>query len=452
MDTMVRTIADYTLAVANPEMIQCKLTTMRVIRGAANIFFLAGGMGFVLAGLMLPQKAKPHQRAPTLEPVNFSRDILPLLSDKCFKCHGPDADSRQANMRLDTSEGAFASRGGKFPIVPKRPDHSMMVARINDKQDTMPPKDSGKVLSKAEIALITRWISEGAHYNKLWSFEPLPATIPVPKVTGEWARDDLDKFVLSKLQKEKLTPSAPASRLRWLRRVTYDLTGLPPSEEEIISFANDGKSGAFERVVDRLLASSHFGERIAVDWLDAARYSDSYGYQSDLLMPTWPYRDWVVNAFNQNLPYDQFLTDQIAGDLLPNATRDQKLATAFNRLHRQSNEGGSIADEYKTTYASDRVETFGTAVLGLTVGCAKCHDHKFDPISQKDYYQLFAYFNNINEYGLLLSTEIVPTPSLLLPTAEQEIQLTKLKAADLAAKESLAKAKLDAQTRYSVWL
>ena len=421
---------------------------MRVERGAANIVFLAASMGFVVAGLMLPQKKKPI----SVEPVNFSRDILPLLSDKCFKCHGPDSEGRQANMRLDTSEGAFASRGGKFPIVPKRPDHSMIVARINDTSDPMPPKDSGKVLSKAEIALINRWISEGAHYNKLWSFEALPASVPVPSVKSEWVRDDLDKFVLARLMKETLTPSAPASRLRWLRRVSYDLTGLPPTEADISSFTNDGKPGAFERVVDRLLASRHFGERVAVDWLDAARYSDSYGYQSDLLMPTWPYRDWVVKAFNQNLPYDQFLTDQIAGDLLPNATRDQKLATAFSRLHRQSNEGGSIAEEFKVAYASDRVETFGTAVLGLTVGCAKCHDHKFDPFSQKDYYQLYAYFNNIKEYGLLLSTEIVPTPSLLLPTPEQETQLAKLKVADKAAKESLLKAKNEASGRYATWL
>ena len=419
---------------------------MKLIRGAANIVLLASSLGFVAAGFLLPQKAKP------VEPVNFSRDILPLLSDKCFKCHGPDSGTRMANMRLDTSEGAFASRGGKFPVVPKRPDHSMMVARINDQSDPMPPKDSGKVLTKADIALITRWIAEGAKYNRLWSFEPLPASIPVPKITCNWVRDDLDKFVLARLTKEKLVPSAPATRSRWLRRVTYDLTGLPPTESDISAFTNDVKPGAFERVVDRLLASSHFGERVAVEWLDAARYSDSYGYQSDLLMPTWPYRDWVVRAFNQNLPYDQFLTDQIAGDILPNATRDQRLATAFSRLHRQSNEGGSIAEEYRTTYASDRVETYGTAVLGLTVGCAKCHDHKFDPITQKDYYQLFAYFNNINEYGLLLSTEIVPTPSLLLPTPQQDDQLSKLRAVDLAAKANLEKVKSEATLRYATWL
>ena len=402
------------------------------------------------AGLISPQKPKPA--AKQIEPVNFSRDILPILSDKCFLCHGPDSGTRMANMRLDTPEGAFANRNGKFPIVPKKPSHSMLVARINSKTSPMPPKESTKVLSKAEIALITRWISEGAQYSKLWSFEPLPLTVAVPKVTGNWAKDDLDRFVLARLATANLSPSQPASKLRWLRRVSFDLTGLPPTDTDISTFESDTKSGAYERVVDRLLASPHFGERVAVDWLDAARYSDSYGYQSDLLMPTWPYRDWVVNAFNRNLPYNQFLTEQIAGDLLPEATRDQRLATAFNRLHRQSNEGGSIAEEFKTTYASDRVETFGTSVLGLTVGCAKCHDHKFDPISQKDYYQLFAYFNNIREYGLLLSTEIVPTPSLLLPNPDQETQLTKLKLADATAKSNLATAMAAATQNYAKWL
>jgi Protein of unknown function (DUF1553)/Protein of unknown function (DUF1549)/Planctomycete cytochrome C len=421
---------------------------MKLKRGATNLFLLLGSASVVTVGLTIPQKAKPK----LAEPVNFSRDILPILSDKCFKCHGPDSGTRMANMRLDTSEGAFASRGGKFPVVPKRPDHSMVVARINSQGNPMPPKDNGKPLSKAEVALITRWIKEGAPYSKLWSFEPLATTIPIPQVAGDWAKDDLDKFVLARLQKANLSPSQPASRQRWLRRVTYDLTGLPPTEKEISAFETDNAPGAFERVVTRLLVSPHFGERVAVDWLDAARYSDSYGYQSDLLSPTWPYRDWVINAFNRNLPYDQFLTEQIAGDLIPNATRDQRLATAFNRLHRQSNEGGSIAEEFKTTYASDRVETFGTSVLGLTVGCAKCHDHKFDPISQKDYYQLFAYFNNIKEYGLLLSSEIVPTPSLLLPTPEQDEQLSRLRGNDLVAKSALIEAKKSGLTRYDTWL
>ncbi len=372
----------------------------------------------------------PHAANPAQEKVSFSRQILPILSDKCFLCHGPDAGSRQAGLRLDTREGAFADRGGRWPIVPGKPDDSLILKRINHPDSPMPPTSSGKSLTQAEKDLIRRWISEGGSYGKLWSFEPLPSKVALPNVKGSWAKDDLDKFILDRLNKEGMKPSAPATPERWLRRVTLDLTGLPPTEEEITNFEMEKD---YEKVVDRLLASPHFGERIAVDWLDAARYSDSYGYQSDLLMPTWPYRDWVIKAFNDNKPYDQFLTEQIAGDLLPDANRDRILATAFNRLHRQSNEGGSIAEEFKTEYAVDRVSTFGTAVLGLTLACARCHDHKFDPISQKEFYQLYAYFNSIQEYGLLLSTEIVPTPSLLLPTPDQEAKLKELKAASDAA-------------------
>jgi hypothetical protein len=399
----------------------------------------------VTVAMVAPQKA-------TTPKLNYSRDILPILSDKCFKCHGPDSSSRMAGMRLDTAQGAFADRGGRWPIVPGKPKDSLVVKRINLADDPMPPADSGKSLSKAEVAKITEWIKEGAEYDKLWSFEALPATVKVPPVKGQWPTNDIDRFVLARMQKAGLQPSPPASKDRLLRRVTLDLTGLPPTEKEIADFQADKRPDAYQRVVDRLLASPHFGERAAVDWLDAARYSDSYGYQSDLLMPTWPYRDWVIKAFNENMPYDKFLTDQLAGDLLKSPTRDEILATAFNRLHRQSNEGGSIAEDFKNEYAVDRVSTFGTAVLGLTVGCARCHDHKFDPISQKEFYQLYAYFNSINEYGLLLSTEIVPTPSLLLPTPEQEPKLKLLRTQSNDAQDALAKTIASAQGRYDEWL
>lgn len=394
----------------------------------------------------------PSQGLSAQAKVSFSRDIFPILSDKCFKCHGPDATDRKANLRLDIPEGGFANRNGEFAIVPGKPASSLLIHKINDPDDPMPPAYSGKTLSKEEKATLERWIAEGAEYGKLWSFESLPKSVPVPKVKSAWPLDDLDRFILQRLNKEGLSPSKPASRERWLRRVTLDLTGLPPTEKEIVSFEQDRKPDAFSRVVDRLLASPHFGERAAVDWLDAARYSDSYGYQSDLLMPTWPYRDWVVRAFNQNLPYDQFLTDQLAGDILPNPTRDQRLATAFNRLHRQSNEGGSIALEFKTLYAVDRVDTFGTAMLGLTVGCARCHDHKFDPIKQKEYYQLFAYFNSIDEYGLMLSTEIVPTPSLLLPTPAQETKLNEANQQVAAATTAIYLARAGVDSRFNQWL
>ena len=405
-------------------------------------FALAG----VVAGAIMPIR---FVRAAK---VNFSRDVLPILSDKCFKCHGPDAASRMAGLRLDTSSGAFANRQGKFAIVPGKPEHSMLVQRIHDKRSPMPPEDSGKKLTDGERLILTRWIEQGATYAKLWSFEPLPAKVVAPKVSGTWPRDDIDRFIYARLAREKLSPSPAANRDRWLRRVTYDLIGLPPTEAEAAAFAADDSPKAFEKVVNRLLSNPHFGERVAVDWLDAARYSDSYGYQSDLLMPTWPYRDWVVRAFNENLPYDRFLTYQIAGDLLPSATTDQRLATAFNRLHRQSNEGGSIALEFKTEYAADRVNTFGTAVLGLTLGCARCHDHKFDPISQREYYQLFGYFNSIDEYGLLLSTEIVPTPSLLLPTDEQKAKLAALQKKNEAAVFRWKEAVKNCEPRFASWL
>ncbi|HLP00091.1 MAG TPA: DUF1553 domain-containing protein [Fimbriimonas sp.] len=413
-------------------------------RGVFSWLMLGVSVAWLGAGVIAPaQTPKPKQK-----PVSFSRQILPLLSDRCFSCHGPDASSRVANLRLDTAEGAFKSMNGKWPIVPGKPQHSMVVKRITSKDSPMPPKSSGKSLSQEEQKLITRWIEEGAKYGKLWSFEPLPATVPVPTVSSTWPKDDLDKFILDRLNQSKLTPTKPASPERWLRRVTLDLTGLPPTEEEIGAFTANPN---YEAVVDRLLASPRFGERMATDWLDAARYSDSYGYQSDLLMPTWPYRDWVVNAYNKNLSYDNFLTQQIAGDLLPRASRDQILATAFNRLHRQSNEGGSIAQEFKTEYAVDRVDTFGTSFLGLTVGCARCHDHKFDPITQKEFYQLYAYFNSINEYGLILNTDIVPTPSLLLPTPEQEKRLVELRQAAMMAALNVGHHSWQSKKSFEAW-
>lgn len=398
---------------------------------------MALGIGWLAIGAAVYTSAPKKSAAPKL---NYSRDILPILSDKCFKCHGPDSSSRMADMRLDTAQGAFKDRGGRWPIVPGKPQDSLVIKRITSKDSPMPPPYSGKSLTKDEIAKITTWISQGAEYDRLWSFNPLPASVPVPGVKGSWPRNPIDKFVLAGLQKAGLHPSRPASRERLLRRVTLDLTGLPPTEKEIEAFLADKRPDAYERVVDRLLASPHFGERAAVDWLDAARYSDSYGYQSDLLMPAWPYRDWVVKALNDNMPYDRFLTDQLAGDLLPNPTRDEILATAFNRLHRQSNEGGSIPADFKNEYVVDRVSTFGTAMLGLTLGCARCHDHKFDPISQKEFYQLYAYFNSIDEFGLLLSTEIVPTPSLLLPTPAQEAQLDALRKKSDEAFAAISKA------------
>lgn len=416
-------------------------------RGRSKFLLFAASVGWLSCAAFL----SPQQKAPQ-KPIVFGRDILPILSDKCFKCHGPDTKSRLANMRLDVPEGAFENRGGRFPIVPGKPQDSLVVKRIQQADNPMPPVFSGKSLTEAEKELLTRWISEGAKYGKLWSFEPIPRKVQPPKLESSWPQNNIDRFILDRLNREGMQPSAPASKERILRRVTLDLTGLPPTAAEIEAFEKDTSPDAYVKVVDRLLANPHFGERIAIDWLDAARYSDSYGYQSDLLMPTWPYRDWVVKAFNANMPYDRFLTEQLAGDLLPNATQDDRLATAYNRLHRQSNEGGSIALEFKTEYAVDRVSTFGTSMLGLTLGCARCHDHKFDPISQREFYQLFAYFNSIDEYGLLLSTEIVPTPSLLLPTQDQAAKLKELKAAYAFAASNLKTVETDSTPRFESWL
>src|SRR3954453_3662398 len=362
-------------------------------------------------------------RAVTRPAVSYGRDIRPILSDKCYRCHGPDAATRKADLRLDVQNGH-----SRQVIAPGRPEEGELARRIlsNDDDERMPPPDSKVSLWPDQKDLLRRWIAEGAKFSEHWSFVPLPDNVNVPTIQDpSWPRQPIDNFVLARLEAEKLRPAAAADPLRLLRRVTLDLPGLPPTSEESRAFEkvmSSDRDNAYGKAVDRLLASTAFGEHMAVAWLDAARYGDSYGYQSDQLNTQWPYRDWVVRALNANLPYDQFLTWQLAGDLLPHPTRDQILATAFNRLHRLTNEGGSIADEWLVENASDRVHTFGTAVLGLTVECARCHDHKYDPISTRDYYSLTAFFNSIDENGMY-DIGKVPSPSLLLPTAEQEARL-----------------------------
>ncbi len=351
------------------------------------------------------------------DPIDFQQQILPILSDRCFACHGPDKNSRQADMRLDQRDELLSH------VTPGKADASELWSRISsvDDDELMPPPESKLSLTADEKTLIRRWIDEGALWNRHWSLEPLPDFVTVPDVSdSDWAAGDLDRFVLARLQAAGKKPAESAARWRWLRRVTLDLTGLPPTSGEIEAFEQDHSPQAWEKVVDRLLASPRFGEHLAVSWLDAARYADSYGYQSDLLSPTWPWRDWLIGAINDNMPYDQFIAWQLAGDLLPDATTDQILATAFNRLHRMTNEGGSLESEWRTEYVADRVNTLGTAVLGMTLECARCHDHKFDPITQQDYYNLFAFFNSIDEWGMYHDSSRVPTPSLLLPDADQQ--------------------------------
>lgn len=365
---------------------------------------------------------------------DFQSQILPILSDRCFSCHGPDSQANESGLRLDVRGEAVGElpSGEGFAIVPGHPERSQLLRRIRhrDPDLRMPPAAANrKVISEAETELLQAWIAGGAPYQTHWSFEPLPDQVAVPKVlNSDGCRNEIDHFVRAELERQGRQPAAEAERWRWLRRVTLDLTGLPPSPEEQNAFAEDASPQAYETVVDRLLNSPAFGEHFAVAWLDAVRYGDSYGYQSDQLCQVWPYRDFVVSALNRNMPYDQFLTWQLAGDLLPNATREQRLATAFNRLHRQTNEGGSLDEEWRAEYAADRVQTFGTAVLGLTLECARCHDHKFDPISTREYYQLVAFFNSIDEHGMYNDAGHVPTPSLMLYSGEAEKKLSELQA------------------------
>jgi hypothetical protein len=357
-------------------------------------------------------------------PVDFTTEIRPLLSDRCFRCHGPDATKRKKELRLDIPAGAFKALDDGWAVVkPGNPERSELVRRIfAEDDDMMPPSESHLSLSDAEKALLLRWVKEGADYKPHWAFLPVRSPVMPMRSSDATSTDPIDVFINKRLDDAGLRPAPPASRETFIRRAALTLTGLPPTVAEIDAFLNDTSPQAFERVVDRYLASPAYGERMAMDWLDLARYADTYGYQNDVDRDMSPYRDWVIRAFNTNLPYDRFLTWQLAGDLLPRATRDERVATAFNRLHRQTNEGGSIDEEFRTEYVADRVNTFGTAMLGLTLECARCHDHKFDPITQRDYFSLFAFFNNIDESGLYSHyTNATPTPALLLwPAGRRE--------------------------------
>ena len=304
--------------------------------------------------------------------------------------------------------------------------------------------------------LLRKWIQEGGKYDSHWAFKLLPKEVRVPRAEtnadATWSRSPIDEFVLAELQTQKLSPATETERWRWLRRVTFDLTGLPPTPVEIAKFEQDKSDDSYEKAVERLLNSKHFGEHMAVAWLDAARYADSYGYQSDKLNTQWPYRDWVVQAFNDNLAYDKFLTWQLAGDLLPNPTRNQRLATAFNRIHRLNNEGGAVFEEWRVENVSDRVHTFGTAMLGLTLECCRCHDHKYDPISTREYYSISAFFNSIDESGVYDRSQKVPCPSMLLPTPGQANTLTTAKNQLADAKEAYRVSKALAKNRYQQWV
>lgn len=374
------------------------------------------------------------------EKLSFNRDVRPILSDKCFKCHGPDAKNQKSEFRLDTFEQATTDLDGVVGVVPGDLKKSEVHWRLHseDAEDIMPPPEAKMKLTPEEIAIIDRWIEEGAEYEQHWSFVPIPDSVAVPEIDSTWVRNEIDAFVLDKLEDEDFSPSPETSREKWIRRATFDLTGLPPTPAEIDAFVADTSPDAFGKVVDRLFRTEAYAERMTAEWLDVSRYSDTYGFQVDRDRNVWQWRDWVIRAFKDNLAYDDFITWQLAGDLLPDPTRDQILATTFNRLHPQKVEGGSVPEEFRIEYVSDRLHTYGTAFLGLTMECSRCHDHKYDPIKAKEYYELSSFFANIDEAGLYsFFTPAVPTPTLWLPTEAQEKSLTELQSKIATAEKEL---------------
>ena len=376
---------------------------------------------------------------PTQADVDFDRDIRSILSDACFACHGPDETERQAELRLDTRDGLFRQQDGITVVSAGEPDGSELLKRIlsTDPDEQMPPPDSGLKLKPAQVELLRQWISEGAQWQQHWAFvspqRPDQPTVSQP----EWVKNSVDAFVLARLDREGLKPSPVADRRTLIRRVTLDLTGLPPTPQEVDAFLADDFPQAYEKVVDRLLKSPRYAERMAIRWLDAARYADTSGYQSDGPRDMWRWRDWVLEAFLHNKPFDEFTIEQLAGDLLPKATLDQKIATGFNRNHRGNAEGGVVPEEFQVEYVVDRVDTTFTVWQGLTMGCGRCHNHKYDPLSQREYYQLFAYFNNIPEYGRAIK-EGNSRPYIEAPKREQQKQLKDLKRQLAAAQQDVA--------------
>jgi mono/diheme cytochrome c family protein len=363
------------------------------------------------------------------EEVDFSRDIRPIFSENCYTCHGPDSDKRKAELRLDRKESAFGkAKSGESAVVPGDLAKSELIRRITapDKEDIMPPPKEHKQLKPAQIELLKRWVQQGAPWTGHWAFEP----VKQPPVPG--SGHPIDAFVQARLAKEGLTFSPEEERARLIRRVSLDLTGLPPTIKQTDDFLADTAPNAYEKVVDRLLASPQCGERLAVPWLDLARYGDTSGYHNDSLRDMWLWREWVINAFNANMPFDQFTIEQLAGDLLPNATIPQQIASGFHRNVMTSDEGGLIDAEYLNLYVVDRVNTTGETWLGLTMRCAQCHDHKYDPITQRDFYQVYAFFNSVAENGKDGVRDRNPKPFLQIPTPEATAALTKAKA-DLAA-------------------
>lgn len=422
------------------------------------IAFLAAFLLLASCNAPLPDDiAKAYKTLP--KELDFNLHVKPILSDRCFSCHGPDKGKLKAGLRLDKPESAFGElpeSPGKRAITPGSLRNSELYKRIisTDTGYVMPQPSSHLELTAYEKAVLVKWIEEGAHYKPHWAFIKPVKTDPPVVQNRSWVKNPIDNFILSRLEKEHLAPSPEADKEILLRRVSLDLTGLPPTIAEIDSFLADHSPNAYEKQVDRLLASPHYGERMAVDWLDVARFADSHGYTVDRLRDMSPWRDWVIKSFNENQPYDDFITWQLAGDLLPHPTRDQLIATAFNRNNQENMEGGIVEEEFRVEYVVDRTNTTGEAFMGLTVGCAKCHDHKFDPISQKEYYQLTSYFNNLKEAGQISWDNAMPVPTMLLTGKDKEQLLAFMKKQEEAKEKELQSQQTDPVTEknFRGWL
>ena len=407
--------------------------------------------GLLAAGVLCSALTAGTASAATPTKIDFNRDIRPILSENCYTCHGPDAAKLKSNLRFDLKESALGkAKSGEIAVVPGAPEKSEMIRRLTttDPDDVMPPAKEDKALKPQQVELLKRWIKEGAVWAGHWAFEPItkPAA---PKAARSTA--PIDAFVQARLKIEKLKPAPEEDKARLIRRASLDLTGLPPSIQEVDDFVKDRSPKAFEKVVDRLLASPHFGERLALPWLDLARYGDTSGYHNDSLRDMWLWREWVIKSFNANMPFSEFTVAQLAGDLLPQATVQQQVASGFHRNHMTSDEGGLIDSEYRNLYVVDRVATTGVTWLGLTVGCAQCHDHKYDPITQRDFYKVYAFFNNVPENGKDGVRDRNPKPFLRVTTSEQDEELKRKDTEAAAAEKSLAEFTKTLAAKQSAW-
>ena len=392
-----------------------------------------------------------NETAKIPDKIDFTFHVKPIISDRCFKCHGPDKNAIEGDFSLVSPEEAYKLLGKEkdhYAIVPNNVEKSELVNRIfsTDPNEMMPPPESNLALTDYEKEILKKWIAQGAEYKTHWAFSP-PKTPEIPKKKADWGNNEIDDFTWVKMEENRLSPSKKASKEKLIRRVYFDLTGLPPTPTAIQAFVNDSANNAFEKVIDQILNSQDYAEHMAAEWMDIARYADTHGYQDDFERIMWPWRDWVIHAFGKNMPYNAFVTEQLAGDLLPNPSLDQILATGFNRNHKITFEGGVIPEEYRVEYVEDRTQTFGTAFLGLTLECARCHDHKYDPISQKEHFSIYSFFNNLDEDGFVAGgASGIPKPYITITEKEQndvltfvQMQKTKMKKVPVMVMEEMEK-------------